>query len=167
MTAPAGCQMIGRWRIVEADLWDRDYLNLCGPATITIGDDNNGEIAFGALQAGLDVSYSPSMVFFTWEGCDEMDEVSGDGHAELLDDGSIEITFAYHNGDEATSRPRAILLQQPARPRGLGQKDRRAPTPYAGQQATYRPGGSKSWHRLLSRSAACPRRPYPRSPYRQ
>ena len=31
----------------------------------------------------------------------EMDEVSGDGHAELLDDGSIEITFAYHNGDEA------------------------------------------------------------------
>jgi hypothetical protein len=32
---------------------------------------------------------------------DEMDEVSGDGSAELLDDGSIEIEFAYHNGDEA------------------------------------------------------------------
>jgi hypothetical protein len=30
-----------------------------------------------------------------------MDEVSGDGHAELLDDGSVEITFASHNGDEA------------------------------------------------------------------
>jgi hypothetical protein len=30
-----------------------------------------------------------------------MDEVTGDGSAELLDDGSIEITFAYHNGDEA------------------------------------------------------------------
>ena len=28
-----------------------------------------------------------------------MDEVSGS--AELLDDGSIEIEFAYHNGDEA------------------------------------------------------------------
>jgi hypothetical protein len=101
MTAPAGCQLIGRWRIVEADLWDRDYLDLDGSATITIEADNNGEIAFGALQAGLDVSYSPSMVFFTWGGCDEMDEVSGDGHAELLDDGSIKVTFAYHNGDEA------------------------------------------------------------------
>ena len=101
MTGPAGCQLIGRWRIVEADLWDRGYLNLCGPAMITIGDDNNGAIAFGALQAGLDVSYSPSMIFFTWGGFDEMDEVSGDGHAELLDDGSIEIAFAYHNGDEA------------------------------------------------------------------
>jgi hypothetical protein len=98
----AGGLPVGRrWRIVEADLWDRDYLDLDGPATITIGADNNGEIAFGALQAGLDLSYGPSTVFFTWGGCDEMDEVSGDGHAELLDDGSIEITFAYQNGDEA------------------------------------------------------------------
>ncbi|WP_245477752.1 hypothetical protein [Mesorhizobium sp. M5C.F.Cr.IN.023.01.1.1] len=101
MIAPAGCQLIGRWRIIEADLWDRGYLNLGGPATITIGPDNNGEIAFGALRAGLDLSYGPSIVHFTWGGCDEMDEVTGDGHAELLDDGSIEITFAYHNGDEA------------------------------------------------------------------
>jgi transposase len=97
MTAPAGCRLIGRWRIVEADLWDRDYLDLSEPATITIGADNHGEIAFGALQAGLDLGYGPS----TWAGCDEMDEVTGDGHAELLDDGSIEITFAYYNGDEA------------------------------------------------------------------
>lgn len=101
VTAPAGCQLIGRWRIIEADLWDRGYLNLGGPATITIGPDNNGEIAFGALQAGLDLSYSPSIVHFTWGGFDEMDEVTGDGHAKLLDDGSIEITFAHHNGDEA------------------------------------------------------------------
>ncbi|UFX12955.1 hypothetical protein [Sinorhizobium meliloti] len=58
-------------------------------------------MAFGGMQAGLDLAYSTSMVSFTWAGCDEMDEVSGDGHAELLDSGSIEITFAYHNGDEA------------------------------------------------------------------
>lgn len=78
MTAPAGWQLIGRWRIIEADLWDRGYLNLGGPATIATGPDNNGEIAFGALQAGLDRSYSPSIVHFTWGGCDEMDEVTGD-----------------------------------------------------------------------------------------
>jgi len=30
-----------------------------------------------------------------------MDEVFGDGHAELLEDGAIEITDAYYNGDEA------------------------------------------------------------------
>jgi len=34
-----------------------------------------------------------------------MDEVSGDGSAELLDDGTFQIEFAYHNGDE--SRPQS------------------------------------------------------------
>lgn len=101
MTAAAGCPLIGRWRIVEADLWNRSYLDLVAPATLVIGAGNQGEIAFGALQASLNLDYSPSMVSFTWTGFDEMDEVHGDGHAELLDDGFIEITFAYHNGDEA------------------------------------------------------------------
>ena len=102
MSAPAGCRLIGRWRIVEADLWDRDHLDLCGPASITIGAGNHGEIAFGAMQAGLELEYGRSMVFFTWAGFEEMDEVSGSGSAELLDDGTLEIEFAYHLGDEAT-----------------------------------------------------------------
>jgi len=101
MSAPAECQLVGRWRIVEADIWGRDYLDLCGPATVAIGADNRGEIAFGAMQADLEIGYSPTMVFFTWAGSDEMNEVSGDGDAELMSDGSIAITFAYHHGDEA------------------------------------------------------------------
>jgi hypothetical protein len=101
MSAPAGCKLIGRWRIVEADIWERGHLDLCGPAIITITDYGRGEVAFGALQASLDIEYGRDSVGFTWEGCDEMDEVRGDGSAELLDDGSIEIEFAYHDGDEA------------------------------------------------------------------
>ena len=38
---------------------------------------------------------------FTWCGFDEMDEVQGSGSAELQDDGSLTIDFAYHLGDEA------------------------------------------------------------------
>ena len=101
MTAPRGCRVIGRWRIVEADLWDRDYLDLVVPAAMTIGADGHGEIAYGAMQASLELEYSRSMVFFTWAGFDEMDEVSGSGAAELQADGSLEIAFAYHLGDEA------------------------------------------------------------------
>jgi hypothetical protein len=101
VNAASNSRLIGCWRIVEADLWDRDHLDLVEPAMIAIGADGHGEIAFGALQAGLDLRYSQNLVHFTWAGFDEMDEVSGDGHAELLDDGTIEITFAYHNGDEA------------------------------------------------------------------
>jgi hypothetical protein len=93
MRAPAGCQLVGRWRIVEADLWDRDYLDLCGPAAITIGADGRA--------ATLDVEYGRTSIGFSWIGSDEMDEVSGDGRAELLEDGSIGIEFEYHDGDEA------------------------------------------------------------------
>ena len=101
MTVIAGHPVLGKWRIVKADLWDRDYLDLVEPASMTIGSDGHGEIAFGAMQAGLDLEYSPTTVFFTWTGFDEMDEVSGSGSAELLDDGTLEIEFAYHLGDEA------------------------------------------------------------------
>ena len=66
--------------------------------------DGQGEIAFGALQASLDVDYGPDEIGFTWAGFDEMDEVSGSGSAELQADGSLQIEFEYHNGDEAVLR---------------------------------------------------------------
>ena len=114
ISAPANCKLVDRWRIVEADIWDRDYLDLSGPATITITDHGRGEIAFGALQARLDVEYSRLSVGFTWEGFDEMDEVSGDGSAELLYYGSIEIEFAYHKGATKPSSKLNQKLLQPA-----------------------------------------------------
>ena len=100
MKAPANCRLVGRWRIVEADLWDRDYLDLCGRATLTITADG-GEIAFGAMEARLEVEYARDSIGFRWAGCDEGDEVQGEGTAELLEDGTIEIEFVYDNGDEA------------------------------------------------------------------
>ncbi len=101
MKAPMNCQIIGQWRITEADLWDGEHLDLVGPAMMTIRADGYGEIAFGAMQATLELEYSRTMVFFTWGGFDEMDEVTGSGSAELLEDGTLEIEFNYHLGDEA------------------------------------------------------------------
>ena len=101
MTVPMDCQLIGRWRIVEADLWDRAHLDLVEPAMMTIGAHGRGEITCGAMQGTLELEHSRSTVFFTWAGFEEMDEVSGSGSAELQDDGSLEIAFAYHLGDEA------------------------------------------------------------------
>jgi hypothetical protein len=100
MSAVANCGLIGRWRIVEADIWDRAYLDLCGPATLTI-TAQGGEIAFGAMQASLEVEYSRESIGFSWNGSDEGDQVEGEGTAELLDDGTFEIDFSYFNGDEA------------------------------------------------------------------
>ena len=76
------------------------YLDLCGPATLTI-TAQGGEIAFGAMKASLELEYARDSIGFHWAGFDEGDEVYGEGTAELLDDGTIEIEFSYHNGDEA------------------------------------------------------------------
>jgi hypothetical protein len=108
-----GCRLVGRWRIVEADLWDRDDLDLVVPATMTIGADGQGEIAYGAMQASLELDYSRSMVFFTWAGFDESDEITGSGSAELNDDGTIEIAFAYHLGDEAVLKAERMTSSTP------------------------------------------------------
>jgi len=98
---PSDNPVVGRWRIVEADLWDRDHLDLCGPASLLVRANGHGEIAFGAMQASLDVDYGPNEIGFTWAGFDEMTEVSGAGSAELQDDGSLLIEFDYHLGDES------------------------------------------------------------------
>ena len=68
---------------------------------MTIGADGHGEIAYGAMQASLELNTAASMVFFTGAGFDEGDEITGSGSAELNDDGTIEVAFAYHLGDEA------------------------------------------------------------------
>jgi hypothetical protein len=98
--AQANCRLIGRWRIVESDIWDRAHLDLSGPATLTI-TAQGGDIALGALEAGLEVEYARDSIGFRWAGCEEGDEVEGEGTAELLADGTLEIEFAYDNGDEA------------------------------------------------------------------
>lgn len=106
MSASVGCQLIGRWRIVAADLWDRDYLDLVEPAYLEVGKDGRGEFAFGVVSATMELEYGRSIVFFRWSGFDEGDEVSGDGSAELQDDGTIEIELSFDNGDDATLQAR-------------------------------------------------------------
>ena len=108
MKAPANCRPFGRWRIVESDLWDRAHLDLCGPATLTV-TGLGGEIAFGALEAGLEIEYARDSTGFRWAGSEEGDEVEGEGTAELLDDGTIEIEFIYHNGDEVVLKAKRMV----------------------------------------------------------
>ena len=101
MTAPFDCQVVGRWQIVEADLWDRDYLDLVEPAYIAFDENGRGEFAFGVVNAAMDLEYGRRIIFFTWAGFDEMDEVGGTGSAELEDDGTLEIEISFHLGDDA------------------------------------------------------------------
>jgi len=59
---------------VEADLWDSADLDLRGPAALTI-TSQGCEIAFGTLEAGLEVEYARDSIGFRWAGCLEGNQV--------------------------------------------------------------------------------------------
>jgi hypothetical protein len=105
--APANCRLIGRGRIVQSDIWDHVHLDLFGPATLTI-TTQDGDIALGALEAGLEVEYARDSIGFRWAGFGGGGQVEDEGTAELLEDGTIEIEFAYDNGDEAVLKAKRM-----------------------------------------------------------
>src|SRR4029077_6581817 len=63
---------------------------------------------FGALEAVLEVEYARDSIAFRWNGCEEGDQVEGEGPAELPHDETIESDFPYHNGDEAALKAKRV-----------------------------------------------------------
>lgn len=69
-----------RWRIVEMDQWDNDYLDLLEPAFIELGG-SDGSFLFGTVRGWLDLRNlardGEPCVEFSWEGLSD-----GDRHAK-------------------------------------------------------------------------------------
>jgi len=99
MTNRQASAVLGRWRIVEIEGWDSGYIDMLGPGQIQL-DRDGGSIQFGAVEIGLDCSYSPTVVHFTFHGSDEGTEVSGDGDAELEANGTLAGEIRFHLGDD-------------------------------------------------------------------
>jgi hypothetical protein len=99
VTKRQGSTLLGRWRIVEIEGWDADYIDMLGPGHLQL-DRNGGHIHFGAVQIGLNCRYSPTGVHFNFQGHDEMTEISGDGDADLETDDTITGEIRFHNGDD-------------------------------------------------------------------
>ncbi len=98
--------LLGKWRIVEMELWDSDFLDLVEPAYISFDAQGRGAFVFGAVQGGLHCRYGPDSVRFTWQGFDEMDHASGAGDAELDKDGLLTGEIRFHDGDDSTFKAR-------------------------------------------------------------
>lgn len=95
----------GRWRIVEMDAWDSDFLDLVEPASLTFTGASDGRIAFGAVEGWLDVRYGArdgqACAEFSWEGHDEADPACGRGWVTLGTAGRLVGHFFIHNGDDS------------------------------------------------------------------
>jgi hypothetical protein len=106
MTRKALLSLSGKWRLVEMELWDADFLDMIEPAYIAFDGKGSGEFLFGCVTASLQCAATAGGTDFTWEGHDEMDEASGDGFAELEDDGSLTGEIRFHNGDDSAFKAR-------------------------------------------------------------
>ncbi len=82
------------------ELWDTGYIDMMGPGYLQI-DDDGGEMAFGCVTIGLRCEYGRTSIWFRFFGSDEMEEVSGDGDAELEEDGTLSGEIRFDNGDES------------------------------------------------------------------
>jgi hypothetical protein len=97
---------IGKWRIVETELWEADDLDLVSTATLTLGRNHQGYIGFIVVQADVDyrvgVRDGLPAIEFSFEGFDEGDEITGRGWAVLDDKRRLRGRLFFHQGDDSS-----------------------------------------------------------------
>ncbi|MBM4270073.1 MAG: hypothetical protein FJ144_26305 [Deltaproteobacteria bacterium] len=113
--------ILGRWSIVETEMWDREALDLVAPAHITFERDGLGQMELVAVRASIDYRVADRagtrVIELSWAGFDEMDPVSGRAWAEP-DGDSIRGKIFIHRGDESefvAKRSRRRMPTSPSR----------------------------------------------------
>ena len=99
---PDRSSLLGTWHIIHGDDFDSDFLNLVEQAYLSL-TPRGGKIAFGAMEAVLQRipgQQKDGANLINWQGVEEGDQISGSGVLKLRKDGKLEITIAYHLGDE-------------------------------------------------------------------
>ena len=87
----------GRWRIVATPGYDMALAGAC-----ILFDESGGEFAIDCLTGSIHGACNSDTIDFDWQGNDAMELASGDGWAELQNDGSLEGEICLLNGDDIT-----------------------------------------------------------------
>lgn len=97
-------QIAGRWRIIEMEDFDDEYVNAEEKAFVRFDPDGMGEFHFGYVRGYMDCRSGQrdgkTAVEWSWDGNDEHHPACGRGWAVLQDDGTIEGMILFHQGDE-------------------------------------------------------------------
>ena len=95
---------LGKWRIIEMEMWDQDFIDLETEGHFTFDKDELGSFEFGVVQGRLDYSIEKinglERLEFSWEGCDESDPVSGRGWV-IIEGGLLTGKIYFHLGDSS------------------------------------------------------------------
>lgn len=72
---------VGRWRIIEMEMWDQDYTDLVVDGNFTFDNNGFGRFQFGVVIGEIDYEIEKvnnvERLEFSFEGQDEYDPVSG------------------------------------------------------------------------------------------
>lgn len=98
-------EFLGKWKIVEMEMWDLDFIDLVEPGFIRFDDDDFGQFVFGAVRGFLDCRYqkqsNPAKVEFSWGGSNDSDLGSGRGWGVIENEDNIYGMLYIHDGDES------------------------------------------------------------------
>ncbi|MDX9848855.1 MAG: hypothetical protein RBT74_17895 [Tenuifilaceae bacterium] len=95
---------IGKWRIIEMEMWDTDFINMETEGYFLFEKNQLGAFQFGLVQGRIDFRIESAggieRIEFSWEGQDENDEAIGRGWALIKDD-YLEGRIYFHLGDNS------------------------------------------------------------------
>ena len=102
---------VGKWRIVEMEAWDQDYIDLVVPGHVTFESNGLGSFQFGTVEGGLDCRIESvgngERVEFSWEGVSETDPACGRGWASIRD-GELHGRIFIHGSDDSSFRAQPV-----------------------------------------------------------
>lgn len=85
----------GKWHVVETPGYD-----MAGARSYILFNEDGGEFTLDCLTGSIQGTCEGDAVAFEWAGNNEMDEASGDGWAEMRQNGSLEGEICLHCGDD-------------------------------------------------------------------
>ena len=95
---------LGKWRIVEMELWDQEFIDMETDGYFHFEKDEMGKCQFGLVQGQIDYRIEKidgiERAEFSWEGQDENDDATGRGWA-IIKNNHLEGRFYFHLGDDS------------------------------------------------------------------
>jgi hypothetical protein len=101
---PDKTKYIGKWRIINMEMWDQDFIDMITPGYFSFAQDGLGYFQFGSVEGQIDYRIEKindlERLEVSWEGQSEDDPASGRGWA-IMNGNQLEGRFYFHLGEDS------------------------------------------------------------------